>query len=445
MNIHIKYLAWILILTLFSSFAFSQHNNRAARNLHFRFGNPGARALGIGGAFTGMADDASAVIANPAGLTQIHSASFSVETSFNQTDYEVPFYGGSIYQENLFDFDFQFESKSFSESRFHIPFVSYVKPVNRFRFGFFYHLQADVNRDYTTDTIRVFPLEQLVDQIRYFPSHDVVDVMMQDVGFSVARQFGNALSLGVSLYYSQMEYAVNSTILAENSIGGALPIDQLAESDDSGVGGVLGLFYTPNSWLSVGVSYKFQPEFDYHLILDQSIEQWQANFEKDSFFKVPDALSFGLSYRVTDFFLVMFDVQRVYYSQISDEFIDFNGIPNVSQTIEDGTELHVGLEKIIPDGWGGKSWTLRAGYWLEPYHAPINTIDDQQLLEGDYSSGNNLNIRDSFFLHLFERDVDHYNLGLGFGWSKALHFDFAVDLSRETTQISFSTVYRPSR
>src|SRR5439155_7323916 len=37
--------------------------------LQFNFGNPGARSLGMGGAFLGLADDASAAEANPAGLT----------------------------------------------------------------------------------------------------------------------------------------------------------------------------------------------------------------------------------------------------------------------------------------------------------------------------------------------------------------------------------------
>ena len=36
--------------------------------LQFNFGNPGARSLGMGGAFLGLADDASAAEANPAAL-----------------------------------------------------------------------------------------------------------------------------------------------------------------------------------------------------------------------------------------------------------------------------------------------------------------------------------------------------------------------------------------
>jgi hypothetical protein len=35
----------------------------------FRFNNPGARANAMGGAFIGLADDATAAYTNPAGLT----------------------------------------------------------------------------------------------------------------------------------------------------------------------------------------------------------------------------------------------------------------------------------------------------------------------------------------------------------------------------------------
>src|SRR6188508_21365 len=47
--------------------------------LQFNFGNPGARSLGMGGAFIGLADDASATEANPAGLTILRKTEFSVE------------------------------------------------------------------------------------------------------------------------------------------------------------------------------------------------------------------------------------------------------------------------------------------------------------------------------------------------------------------------------
>jgi len=48
----------------------------------FNLTGAGARAEGFGGAFIGLADDATAVVWNPAGLTQLERAEASVVTRF---------------------------------------------------------------------------------------------------------------------------------------------------------------------------------------------------------------------------------------------------------------------------------------------------------------------------------------------------------------------------
>ena len=45
----------------------------------FSFSNPGARSLGLGGAFAALADDATAAFANPAGLVQLVRPEVSIE------------------------------------------------------------------------------------------------------------------------------------------------------------------------------------------------------------------------------------------------------------------------------------------------------------------------------------------------------------------------------
>ncbi|RLC51795.1 MAG: hypothetical protein DRI23_04255 [Candidatus Cloacimonadota bacterium] len=49
----------------------------------------GARASGIGGAFIGVADDATAVVWNPAGLTQLYRAEASAVSKYNYTKSEL--------------------------------------------------------------------------------------------------------------------------------------------------------------------------------------------------------------------------------------------------------------------------------------------------------------------------------------------------------------------
>ena len=54
-------------------------DSEAFSGFQFNFNNPGARSLGMGGAFVAVADDATAVIANPAGLVILQRPELSAE------------------------------------------------------------------------------------------------------------------------------------------------------------------------------------------------------------------------------------------------------------------------------------------------------------------------------------------------------------------------------
>src|SRR5436190_18966730 len=60
--------------------------------LQFDFINPGAKSLALGGAFAGVADDATASFANPAGLTLLGGPAVSVEIRGFRVS--TPFLGG---------------------------------------------------------------------------------------------------------------------------------------------------------------------------------------------------------------------------------------------------------------------------------------------------------------------------------------------------------------
>src|SRR5205814_3471143 len=71
----------VLALCSFAALPAAAQNTdiEALAGLQFNFGNPGARSLGMGGAFLGLADDASATEANPAGLTILRKPEVSLE------------------------------------------------------------------------------------------------------------------------------------------------------------------------------------------------------------------------------------------------------------------------------------------------------------------------------------------------------------------------------
>ena len=69
----------VLALGLLAVPALAQNTDlEALAGLTFNFRNPGARSLGMGGAFLGLADDATAAEANPAGLTILRTSEISL-------------------------------------------------------------------------------------------------------------------------------------------------------------------------------------------------------------------------------------------------------------------------------------------------------------------------------------------------------------------------------
>src|SRR5829696_2959655 len=79
-------LALVFIAVLTIPAAAQNVDIEALSGLQFNFGNPGARSLGMGGAFVGLADDASAAEANPAGLTRLARPEISVEARSTRND-----------------------------------------------------------------------------------------------------------------------------------------------------------------------------------------------------------------------------------------------------------------------------------------------------------------------------------------------------------------------
>ena len=103
----------------------------ALSGLQFNFGNPGARSLGMGGAFLGLADDASAAEANPAGLTILRKPEVSIEAR-NYLEQQL-FTTSGTYPD--------VERTAFTNysKRAVVSFASFVYPIKNFTLGAYFH------------------------------------------------------------------------------------------------------------------------------------------------------------------------------------------------------------------------------------------------------------------------------------------------------------------
>src|SRR5258706_993714 len=99
--------------------------------LQFNFGNPGARSLGMGGAFLGLADDASAAEANPAGLTILRKPEITIEGR-NYQEQQVFTTSGTFPDLHRTGF-------SHYSQRIDATFASVVYPTKYFTIGAYYH------------------------------------------------------------------------------------------------------------------------------------------------------------------------------------------------------------------------------------------------------------------------------------------------------------------
>jgi long-chain fatty acid transport protein len=107
----------------------------ALSGLQFNFGNPGARSLGMGGAFLGLADDASAAEANPAGLTILRKPEVSLELR-NYLEQQLFTTTGTFPETTRTPF-------THHSDRVVVTFGSAVVPVKKFTFGIYYPRAAE--------------------------------------------------------------------------------------------------------------------------------------------------------------------------------------------------------------------------------------------------------------------------------------------------------------
>src|SRR6185369_1371458 len=75
----------VIVSILVSSPLFAITDEEIFRAFSINLSTPGARAIGMGGAFIGKADDATAAVTNPAGLTLLVKPELAAEWRFSES------------------------------------------------------------------------------------------------------------------------------------------------------------------------------------------------------------------------------------------------------------------------------------------------------------------------------------------------------------------------
>jgi long-chain fatty acid transport protein len=401
--------------------------------LQFNFGNPGARSLGMGGAFLGLADDASAAEANPAGLTILRRPEVSIEArnSLTTQTFNV---GGTF--PDLVSEDFNSYSR-----RAEVTFASVVYPVGNFAVAGYYHLplrfENNIDNLFGTDSINFYlgengPVDEQTCandpnclEYELFPFFTAVNIDLQTWGLATAYKAGN-FSIGVAARYQEFEEGAFTfrTDLNDNPLAA---VAQVSEDDD--ITYSAGFKWQMGNRFSIGGVYKEGAQFEAPLLFADL--QQGGGFEEVArpTFHVPDVYGVGISLRPVPVLTINVDAVNVNYSNLSDDFVSiYNGIDgDVDYETEDVTEIHAGAEYFFTLGI---PVAIRAGWWRDPAH--------QLEFVGAMTEPNRVSAR---ILYPGSEDQDHYTVGIGLAWPR-FQIDAAYDTSDDYKVGSISMVTR---
>ncbi len=413
--------ALLAALALAPAVSLAITNDELNRGLQFNFSNPGARSLGLGGAFTGLADDATASYANPAGLTILRKPEFGLEA--RSTEFENTTASGGQYTLNPFDPSDVGETTS-SDSVSQVSFASFVYPTERATFSVYYHRVGDFKGSVDADPI-VF-LDNLGPAGDIAPATGSISYEIENFGAAIGFAVSDTFSIGANLAYSDFTL---SSRTARGGVNGDSSQRQSGNDDDI-VFSVGALWQLTPQW-NLGLAYRRGGDFEYNAI--NVDEDGNTVADLNSEFAVPNVFSAGLAYRPTDAWLFTLDVNYIEYSRLTDDVDSiFPGVVT-NLDVDDGTEIRLGAEYAFLEM--ATPMFLRAGVWLDPDHrlayggpTPTNCdnefgacVDSILFAEGD--------------------DETHFSLGVGWAFSTFV-LDFAADFSDQVDTYSVSGVMR---
>jgi long-subunit fatty acid transport protein len=313
----------------------------------------GARAAGMGYAFTGVADDATAISWNSAGLTQLYSMEASIIGTFGF---------GSIGNDYT-----SWDTEASLSAPIHLNFASFIVPFQAGKIniagGVAYRTLYDFYRTdewtYNTDG-------------ESFTSKDEETGGVSAISPAVAVQINDMLSVGavVNILGGSWEN------LEENS----WTEDKVeANSEYSGTSVDIGVLVKPSPTFSIGANF-YLP-----YTLTETVKGQDGSDDVVYDLNVPLFFAVGLMFRATDNLSLAADYRHRPWSG-SEFFQDGEQYDEELWKLQDANSFHVGMEYLIQSGKA--IVPIRLGFYTLP--TPGTDYDYENNEEGDQISYNGL-------------------------------------------------------
>ncbi len=335
------------------------------------FHNPTFGALGFaqGSAFTARADDASAIVYNPAGLTQLKRPQLSLGTSFIYAT--VDYHGDGISDK--------------MDAHAIIPNMFFASPIieDKFAAGLGITVPYGLGGGWEEDG---------------FSRYTITDFFLSVININPTLTYKpfSFLSVGIGLDYyyanTDLENRLNVGLINASLTG--TPIDAntsdgFQDFDDfhgDGLGYNTGILWTVTQRHSIGISFRSKADIDLEgkMKLSNLSGPTAEVFGSDSFSTrtktnatLPEMLTFGYAYRHGDRWSIEADIQWTNWSRF--DVLEFS-YESSNFLLEGANENVRNWDNTLGFAFGGeytlnKAIKLRGGYFFHESPVPSDTFE----------------------------------------------------------------------
>ena len=379
---HLFYMILFLLATLVYS-----NNALEAATLFQQVGvssspNPvgsGARAVGMGGAFIAIADDATAASWNPAGLIQLEKPEISVVGAYfhRREEFSSGTHPEIDTTSEVDDLNINYFSATY-------PFKFYRNMVVSINYQRLYEFERSFDYQYDYSSLGVNLLQD-----EHFSQSGYVGAL----GLAIAIEIIPNLSLGATLNIWTDELLWRNgweETFSEHGMGteGGSPVTIDTRITDKyskfrGINANFGVLWNMTKYLTLGgvIKTPFDASIRHEFSFTQTstfgppvstIVTSQQSIAEEVELRMPLSYGIGLSWRVSDTLSFDLDVYRTHWSEYiltdsrGNEFSPIDGRPESDSDVGDTTQIRIGGEYLFIKQGKRIVVPVRAGFFYDP-------------------------------------------------------------------------------
>ena len=339
----------------------------------------GARAMGMGGAFIGVADDATAASWNPAGLIQLEKPELSIVGAYFNSREE---FSSTTHPE--IDNTGEVEDLNINYFSVVYPFHYHRNIVVSVNYQRLYEFNRNFNYNFEFSSGGLD-----VNQSKYFNQEGFLGAL----GLAASIEITPKISLGATfnIWTGQLlwDNGWNETYI-ESAVGtqGGVPVSidtQVSDdySDFRGINFNVGLLWNMTNHFTLGAVVKtpFDATIDHRFDFNQTSTfgapvnttvTSQQSITEEVELKMPLSFGIGLAWRVSDALSFDFDAYWTDWSEYllvdsrGNTFNPIDGRPESESNMQDTTQARIGGEYLIILPEKGVVVPVRAGFFYDP-------------------------------------------------------------------------------